>query len=63
MNLHGLSNAKTVLLEEQHWCSLTYNSGEKGVHTFPKDINPKVNVIAQLEFELVSLRLPHLFLR
>ena len=26
--------------------------GDKGVHTFPKDISWKVNVIAQLEFEL-----------
>ena len=25
---------------------------DKGVHAFPKGINPKVNVIAQLEFEL-----------
>ena len=25
---------------------------DKGVHTFPKDICPKVNVIARLEFEL-----------
>ena len=24
----------------------------KGVHTFPKGISPKVNVLAQLEFEL-----------
>ena len=27
--------------------------GDKRVHTFPKSINPKVNVIVQLEFELV----------
>ena len=27
-------------------------SGDKGVHTFLKGISPKVNVIAQLEFEL-----------
>ena len=26
--------------------------GNKGVHTFPKGISPKVNVIARLEFEL-----------
>ena len=27
--------------------------GDKGVHTFPKDISPKMNVIAWLEFELI----------
>ena len=26
--------------------------GDKGVHAFPKGINPKVNVIGRLEFEL-----------
>ena len=26
--------------------------GDKGFHTFPKGISPKVNVIVQLEFEL-----------
>ena len=26
--------------------------GDKGVHIFPQDINPKGNVIVQLEFEL-----------
>ena len=27
-------------------------AGNVGIHTFPKGICPKVNVIAQLEFEL-----------
>ena len=26
--------------------------GDKGVHTFPKGISPKVNIIVWLEFEL-----------
>ena len=37
-----------ILLEEQLWYYLTH----KGVHTFPKGICPKVNVIARLEYEL-----------
>ena len=28
--------------------------GDKWVHTFPKGISPKVNVIARLEFELAT---------
>ena len=31
---------------------LTHSSGNNGVHTFPKDICPKMNVIVQLKFEL-----------
>ena len=31
---------------------LFYNWEEKGVHTFPKGIFPKVNVISRLEYEL-----------
>ena len=31
---------------------LNYNLDDKGVHTFPKGICPKVNVIARLEYEL-----------
>ena len=31
---------------------LTHSWEDKGVHTFPKGICPKVNVIARLEFEL-----------
>ena len=37
----------------QQWYYLTHSWGDKGVHTFPKDISPKVNTIAQLEFELI----------
>ena len=33
---------------------LTHSWEDKGVHTFPKGICSKVNVIAQLEFELAS---------
>ena len=32
--------------------SLTHSWEDKGDHTFPKGIWPKVNVIAQLEYEL-----------
>ena len=31
---------------------------DKGVHTFPKGICPKANVIAQLEFELILQSIP-----
>ena len=41
-----------ILLEEQQWYYLTHSWEDKGVHTFPKGICPKVNVIAQLEYEL-----------
>ena len=27
---------------------------DKGIHTFPNDISPKVNIIARLEFNIVS---------
>ena len=53
MNLHGLFNAKAIPLEERQWFYLTHSWENKGVHTFPKGICPKVNVIAQLEFELI----------
>ena len=48
----GLFNANAILLEGQQWYYLTHSWEDKGLHTFPKGICPKVNVIAQLEFEL-----------
>ena len=50
--LFRLFNAKAILLEEQYWYYLTHSWEDKGVHTFPKGICPKVNVIARLEYEL-----------
>ena len=50
--LFRLFNAKAILLEEQLWYYLTDSWEDKGVHTFPKGICPKVNVIARLEYEL-----------
>ena len=47
-----LFNAKVMLLEEQQWYYLTHCWEDKGVHTFPEGICPKVNVIARLEYEL-----------
>ena len=46
-----LFNALSILLE-QWWYYLTHSWEDKGVHTFPKGICPKVDVIARLEFEL-----------
>ena len=34
------------------FCYLTHSFEDKGVHTFPKGICPRVNVIARLEYEL-----------
>ena len=48
INLHGLLNTEVVLVEEQYSYYLTHNwkgGGDKGVHTFPKSISQKVNVI------------------
>ena len=50
--LFRLFNAKSILLEEQQWYYLTHSWEDKGVHTFPKGICPKVNVITRLEYEL-----------
>ena len=44
--------AKAILLEEQWWYYLTHSWEDKGVHTFPKGICPKVDVIARLEYKL-----------
>ena len=53
INLCRLFNAKPILLEEQKWYYLTHSWEDKGVNTFPNVICLKVNIIAQLEFELV----------
>ena len=47
-----LFNAKAILLEEQFWYYLTLSWEDKGVHTFPKGICPKMNVLARQEYEL-----------
>ena len=46
-----LFNAESIILGQQ-WLYLTHRWEDKGVHTFPKGVCPKVNVIARLEFEL-----------
>ena len=48
--LFRLFNAKAILLEELYY--LTHSWDDKGVHTFPKGICPKVNIIARLENKL-----------
>ena len=70
----GFFNAKAILLEEQLCYHLTHSWEDKGVHTFPKGICPKVNVITRLEYELAyydsavhcfnhyTTRTPHQFL-
>ena len=44
-----------MLIERQEWYCLTLSWSEKGVHTFPKSISPKVNVVVWMEFELVTV--------
>ena len=34
------------------WCYLIHSWEDKEVHTFPKGICPKINIIARLEFKL-----------
>ena len=51
-NLLGLSNTKSILLEERWWYYLTHSREDRLFHAFPKVICSKVNVIALLEFEL-----------
>ena len=41
------------MLVEGQWYYSAHSWEDKRVHAFPKDINPKINVMAQLEFELV----------
>ena len=48
---HQLFNAK-AFLQEQSLYYLTHRWEDKRVHTFPKGICPKVNVIARLEYQL-----------
>ena len=52
INLCRLFNVKAILLEEQYGYYLTHRWEDEGVHTFPKVICSKVNVIARLENEL-----------
>ena len=52
IDLLGLFNAKSILLEEQLRYYLTHSCEDKGFHAFPKSICPKMNPIAWLEFEL-----------
>ena len=52
INLWRLFNAKAILVEEQQWYYLNYSWKDKVVHTFPKGICLKLNIIALLEFEL-----------
>ena len=57
-NLHGLFNAKAILVEEQQWYYVTQSYGNLRIHTFPKGVSLKVNVIAWLEFELTYFKAP-----
>ena len=48
-----VSNMRPVYLNK--WYYLTYSKEDKEVHTFPKGISTKVNVIAWLEFKLNAM--------
>ena len=44
-------NTNIILVEEQQWYYLIL---EKGIYIFPYGIDPKVNIMAWLQFELAS---------
>ena len=51
--------AKVIFIEKQLRYNLTHGCrGDKVVHIFLNSIDPKVNVIAQLEFELTYYDVP-----
>ena len=50
INHNGLFNARAFLIQEQQY--LTHCWMDNEVHTFANSTNPKVNVIARLEFDL-----------
>ena len=52
MNPQSIALTITPRGHPQQWYYLTHSWEDKGVHTFPKSICPKVNVIARLEYEL-----------
>ena len=54
INLYGLFNAKAILAEEHYWYYLIHSLEEKRVHTFPKNISPKVNARVWLEFKCAN---------
>ena len=47
---------KAILVEHQ-WCFLTHSKEDKGVHTFPKNISLKVNIIVRLKYELAYIEM------
>ena len=49
-----LLNAKSNLLDGQEWYNLTHSWGDNVGHIFSRGICPKVNAMAQLEFELAA---------
>ena len=55
ISFRELFTTKTILAEEYLWYYTTHKWRDKGVHTFPGDHCPKVNVITLQEFELVFL--------
>ena len=51
-----------MLVEEQYGNDLNYSWVNKGVDIFPKSKNPKVNLIAWLEFELAWYNVSGLYI-
>ena len=52
INFHGLFNVKAILEKRGEVVLSNLELEDKWVHFFPKDISPKVKVMAWLEFEL-----------
>ena len=57
INLCRLFNAKAILPEEQQWYYLTHSWEDKGFHTFPKGICPKVNELAYYDSSVHRLNI------
>ena len=51
--MRGLFNTEVIVVEQEHlWYYVIHRLGNKDVHFLPKIISMKMNVLAQLRFEL-----------
>ena len=56
---NSISNANTILVEEQFRYCLTHTwGGDKRVHAFPEGISPKANTIEKLKLKLAYFEVP-----
>ena len=43
-------------LSDKNWYYLIHSWRDKEVHTFPKGINPKINIIVWLDYQLIFFK-------